>query len=271
MTKISKPSKPSKPKSEYSIQTVSNALRLLETFSQDVELGVSELARRLKLHKNNVFRLLATLEERGYIEQCADNERYRLGIRCLELGDTFRRSHSLLACARPVLQELAQSSGESAHLAVLDDFEVVHLDAATSDQLVATASRVGRRLQPHCTALGKVLLGCGGSALLEAYDRSVVRHSGMERFTEATIVDRDKLFEHLRTVAVQGLAVDVEECASGLCCAAAPIFDHTGHLRAALSLSGPAFRLTEERLHREAVEMVTAAAAGLSQSLGYSL
>ena len=82
MTMISKQGRPSKPKSDYSIQTVSNALRLLEAFYEDVELGVSELSRRLALHKNNVFRLLATLEERGYIEQSEDSERYRLGLRC---------------------------------------------------------------------------------------------------------------------------------------------------------------------------------------------
>jgi DNA-binding IclR family transcriptional regulator len=260
----------SKPKSEYSIQTVSNALRLLEAFYQDVELGVSELSRRLSLHKNNVFRLLATLEERGYIEQCADTERYRLGVRCLELGHTFARSHTLVDCARPVLRDLAQSSGESVHLGTLEQFEVVHLDAATASRLVTTASRVGRRLPPHCTALGKVLLGCGGSAAREEYDRSIVRGSGLEQFTPATITDRDKLFEHLRAVANQGFAVDAEECEVGLSCVAAPIFDRSSRLVAALSLSGPAFRLSGDRLHREVVAGVTGAAGQLSQTLGYS-
>jgi len=263
--------RPSKPKSEYSIQTVSNALRLLEAFYQDVELGVSELSRRLDLHKNNVFRLLATLEERGYIEQCADNERYRLGIRCLELGHTFARSHTLMDCARPVLKDLAESSGESVHLGTLEEFEVVHLDAVVSGRLVATASRVGRRLPAHCTALGKVLLGCGDSAAREEYDRIIARGSGLKRFTPATITDRDKFFEHLRSVANQAFAVDLEECEAGLACAAAPIFDQSSSMVAAISLSGPAFRLSEERLHGEVVAQVTAAAAQLSQALGHSI
>ena len=260
----------SKPKSEYSIQTVSNALRVLEAFADEIELGVSELSRRLALHKNNVFRLLATLEERGYIEQCADTERYRLGVRCLELGHTYARSHTLLDCARPVLEELAQSSGESVHLGVLEDFEVVHLDAVASERLVGTGSRIGHRLPAHATALGKVLIACGDAAVREEYDREVVR-PGIESLTEATITDRDKLFEHLRSVAVQGFAVDIEECETGLSCVAAPIFDQSGSLQAALSLSGPAFRQTEDRIHRETVELVTASAARLSQALGYSL
>ena len=271
MTMTSRPGRPNKPKSEYSIQTVSNALRLLEAFHDDVELGVSELSRRLALHKNNVFRLLATLEERGYIEQCADNERYRLGVRCLELGQTFARSRTLLDCARPVLDELAQAAGESAHLGVLEDFEVVHLVGATPSRLVVTASRVGRRLPLHSSALGKVLLAFGDATAREAYHRSPVRQPGLERFTDATITDRDKFLEHLASVAVQGFAIDVEEYEVGLSCAAAPVFDHSGQLKGALSLSGPAFRLPLDRLHGEGVEQVTAAAARLSQALGHSL
>ena len=94
----------SKPKSEYSIQTVSNALRVLEVFYEEHEIGVSELSRLLNLHKNNVFRLLATLEESGYIEQSEQSERYRLGVRCLELGRAYLRANSLLHCARPILE-----------------------------------------------------------------------------------------------------------------------------------------------------------------------
>ena len=102
----------SKPKSDYSIQTVSNALRMLESFYRTDELGVSELVRRLRLHKNSVFRLLATREEHGYIEQSPETERYRLGTRCLELGQGFSRGHALLRRARPVLEELALKAGE---------------------------------------------------------------------------------------------------------------------------------------------------------------
>ena len=121
-----------KPKSDYSIQTVSNALRMLESFRGEDELGVSELARGLQLHKNNAFRLLATLEEHGYIEQSTDNDRYRLGTRCLELGQVYIGSQSLLQRARPVLRELVLKVGETAHLAVLRDHEVVHLDGVQS-------------------------------------------------------------------------------------------------------------------------------------------
>ncbi|HPG27145.1 MAG TPA: IclR family transcriptional regulator [Myxococcota bacterium] len=152
----------SKPKSDYAIQTVTNALRMLEVFHTETEMGVSDLARRLGLHKNNAFRLLATLELAGYIQQTPETELYHLGPRCLELAHAFARSHTLMRQARPILEELARDCGETAHLGVLSrgdrGDEVVHLDGVQPAQLVLTGSRVGERLPAHCTALGKVLL-----------------------------------------------------------------------------------------------------------------
>jgi DNA-binding IclR family transcriptional regulator len=260
-----------KPKSDYSIQTVGNALRLLEAFHEEDEIGVSELARRLDLHKNNVFRLLATLEEGGYIEQSPESDRYRLGTRCLELGRAFSHGHSLLHRARPILEGLAASLDETVHLGVLRDFEVVHLDGEQARQLVLTASRIGERLPAHCTALGKVLLGCADESVRETFDREWVSTGGLVRSTDATICDRHKFFEHLRSVAVQGFAVDIEECEVGLRCAASPVFDATGQPVAALSASGPAFRLDEQRLLGEVVPALGAATERLSRELGYSV
>jgi len=259
----------SKPKSDYVIQTVQNALRLLETFHDEVELGVSELSRRLGLHKNNVFRLLATLEQSGYIEQSDATDRYRLGPRCLELGRSFARGSRLLERARPLLEQLAVDLGESAHLAVMHDYQVVHLDGEQPRQLVLASSRIGRRLPVHSTALGKVLIGNADDAVRSDYDKSVVTR-GLEASTESTITDRDKLFEHFRTVAVQGFALDLEECELGLRCAAAPVFDEQGRCVAALSVSGPAPRLSEDRLHREVIQALTASADLLSTQLGRS-
>ncbi|MDH3211529.1 MAG: IclR family transcriptional regulator [Myxococcales bacterium] len=258
-----------KPKGEYSIQTVINALRLLEEFQDAEELGVTHLSRRLDLHKNNVFRLLATLEERGYVEQSPETDRYRLGIRTLELGRAFSRSRSLLERARPVLRDLADTLGESTHLGVLRDFQVVHLDGKSPDRMVLQFVRIGGQLPVHCTALGKVLIACSPESMRETFDRTVAAR-GLERRTAATIVDRDKFFEHLRTVAVQGFALEIGECEDGLCCAAAPIYDGHGELVAALSASGPVFRLDEEGLLRRVAPTVAQAADRLSRDLGYS-
>jgi DNA-binding IclR family transcriptional regulator len=255
-------------KGDYAIQTVSNALALLEAFANEEELGVTELSHRLDLHKNNVFRLLATLEQAGYVEQCSRTDRYRLGARCLEIGQSFTRNRSLLRQARPILEELAQETGESTHLGMLREFEVVLVDGEVADRLVCTSLRVGSRHSAHCTALGKVLIGCSPKGLQETYHRQIVSSGRLEARTPSTITDPSKLLEHLRTVGSQGYAVDLEECELGLVCLAAPIFDAFGRVAAAVSVSGPSFRLETEALLSKVLPLVVAAAAHLSEGLG---
>jgi len=258
-----------KQKSEYLIQTVANALKLLEAFHDEEELGVTELSRRLDLHKNNIFRLLATLELQGYVEQSSSTDRYRLAVGCLELGQAYLRSRGLLRRARPLLEEISANSTESSHLAVMRDFEIVHLDGISSNQLVGTGPRIGQKLPIHCTALGKVLLGFSSEGVHEAYDRDRAKKP-LDQRTPATIVDSHKLFDHLRSVVLRGYALDFEECEPGLACAAAPVYSESGETIAAISVSGPAFRLTEERLLDEIVPMVVGAAGRLSHDLGYA-
>ncbi len=257
-----------RPKSDYAIQTVCNALSLLQAFHCEEELGVTELSRRLGLHKNNVFRLLATLEQAGYVEQTPATDRYRLSFACLELGQAFVRGRSLLGEAQPLLEELSNELKETAHLAVLSDYEVVHLAGSAPDELLSAGLRVGHRAPAHCTALGKILLGCGFEATRETYERKVAGEGALQARTPATIVDALKLHEQLREVASQGFALDLEEYGAGVCCAAAPIYDGAGRLVAALSVSGPAVRLGQEQLLRCVVPKVMAHAERLSARLG---
>lgn len=261
-----------KPKRDYAIQTVTNALRVLDAFSSaegEDEIGVAELSRRLGLHKNNVFRLLATLEEDGYVEQSRSTERYRLGIRSLELGFAYARNHTLSMRARPVLESLSQSVGESAHLAMLNGFEVVHVGGVAPERVLVAAERMGARLPVHCTALGKVLLGCSPEETRQAFDEVVVRGKALPGRTVNTIVDPDKFFEEIRTVAGQGMAFDLEEYEQGLCCAAAPVYDASGHVVASLSISAPSARCTEEHLKSRLAPELEQAAEALSRELGH--
>lgn len=254
-----------KPKSDYSIQTVDNALSVLEAFRDDECLGVTGLAHRLGLHKNNVFRLLATLEERGYVEQCPGNDQYRLGPRCLEAGRIYLRNQDVLARLRPVLAALCADLGETVHAAVLRDHRAVHLHGEQpAERWLVAALRVGAALPLHASAVGKVLLGCSEPAVLEDYDRRIVQRAPLPAYTPATCVDSQKLYDELRNVAGQGYAVDVEEFAPGLCCVAAPVWGAEGELVAALSVSAPSVRLDAGGLHGEIQERLTAAGVGLS-------
>lgn len=274
----------SKPRSDYAIQTVMNAFRMLEVFDGSVAIGVSDVARSLGLHKNNAFRLLATLEIAGYVQQSADSELYHLGPRCLELAHAFARNHPFASLARPVLEALVAETGETAHLGVLRDQEVAHLDGVLPSQLLLTGSRVGERLPAHCTAVGKALL----IGRLErppsppSLPRAERRASGrrgfepepllgegeLERFTEATITDAAKLLDELRASQLRGYAVDFEEYAPGLHCVAAPVRDASERVVAAISLSGPSLRLDRERVHGEGARAVSEAAHRLSRALG---
>lgn len=276
----------SKPKSDYAIQTVMNAFRMLEVFDGAVAIGVSDVARSLGLHKNNAFRLLATLEIAGYIQQSSDSELYHLGPRCLELAHAFARNHPFASLARPVLEDLVAETGETAHLGVLRDGhgggEVAHLDGVVPSQLLLTGSRVGERLPAHCTAMGKVLLvgllerAVSPSPRSEATGRRTgvaqpapgIGQWKLERFTDATITDGAKLLDEIRAGQLRGYAVDLEEYAPGLHCVAAPVRDASERVVAAISLSGPSQRLTREGVHAEGARAVAEAAHRLSMALG---
>ena len=255
-------------KSDYSIQTVVNALRALEAFEGQRDVGVSELSRKLGLHKNNVFRVLATLEQHDYIEQVADNDRYRLGPACQRLGRAFRETRDLGSDAPAYIIEIAERLGESAHVAVREGGRVRHLYGVEGSARVRAGVRVGDSLPVHCTALGKVLVGCAPGQVLEAFDRGLGSVGELERCTDATIVDREKLIDHLRGVAAQGWALDLGEWDREISCAAVPVFDGDGVLVGALSVSGPAFRLDQGDLEAGAVPVLQDAALRLSRSLG---
>lgn len=258
-------------KSEYAIQTVTNALRVLEAFEADEVLGVTELSKRLHLHKNNVFRILATLEEKGWVDQCADTERYRLGPACVRLGYASARTRSLTRHGRNVIETLCRETGESTHLAILHGTEVMMLDGVQAAGPLVTGLHLGGRLWPHCTAVGKVLLACGTPDTIERYDGAVAASGTLPKATSKTVVDRDKLLEHLQQVRVQGFALDVEECADGVVSAAAPVFDATSMLVASIAISAPASRVSRALLEGEYAPRVVGAANLLSRRLGAPL
>ncbi|PNU18677.1 IclR family transcriptional regulator [Geothermobacter hydrogeniphilus] len=254
-----------KEKSEYIIQAVSHALDLLEQFHDDVdELGVTELSKRLKLHKNNVFRLLATLESRGYIEQNRATENYRLGLKSLELGQTFIKQMGLLRQAKPILEKLVGACNETSYVAIFKEGYIVYLDVVETDLTVRVVSRVGSRLPSYCTASGKVHL----AHLSEEELEETLPHN-LKQYTPTTFTDRDKLRQELEKVAEQGYAIDNEEMDPGVRCVAAPIRDYTRRIVGAISVSGPSMRLSMERIEKELIPLVTEAGEELSLRLGF--
>lgn len=253
-------------KSNYVIQSVSHSLDVLEQFNGTVdEIGVTELSKRLKLHKNNVFRLLATLEARGYIEQNKITENYRLGLKCLQLGQTFIHQMGLLLQSKAILTDLAKSTKESVYVAIRKGSAIIPLDFVEPVRPVRVVSFLGTALPPHCTAAGKVHLvfeaeGGIGQALPER----------LERYTDKTIVDRNALQQHLAEVGTSGYAVEKGEFTEDVNGVAVPIRDYTRMLVGSLAAVGPGHRMTDEAIAKNVAPALLHAGHELSKRLGFS-
>lgn len=253
-------------KSNYMIQSVSHALDVIEQFgAEHEELGVTELSKRLKLHKNNVFRLLATLESRGYIEQNRSTENYRLGLRCLQLGQRYVRQIGLLEQARPVMADVVRGCKETALLAVYRNDGMVPVEAVETQQPVRIVPAIGELLPLHCTAVGKAHL-----AFAAAEERDTALPRTLQRFTEKTITEKQALLRHLQEVTQKGFAVDVGEHVADVCAVAVPIRDYTRNVVACLAVSGPSYRFTAEHTAAGIVPLVVDAGKQISTRLGFN-
>jgi len=252
-------------KSNYIIQSVSHALDVLEQFrGEEDELGVTELSKRLKLHKNNVFRILATLQSRNYIEQNKSNENYRLGVKCLELGQTFIQQRGMLKQSRAILSALAERSGETSYISILRANEVVYIDAVEASSTVRVVSRLGLHMPTHATAAGKAIIAFDS-------EEEIRNRFGKEliRYTDNTFRSVEDLMRNLEKVRESGYATDLEEFEVGLRCIAAPVRDYTRKVIGAVSVSGPAHRLSDERIEQSIGAEVVRSGKELSTRLGY--
>lgn len=253
-------------KTNYVIQSVAHSLDVLEQFGGDTdELGVTELSKRLKLHKNNVFRLLATLEARGYIEQNRATENYRLGIKCLHLGRSYINHMGLVRQAKAILDDVALRCRESAFVAISRRDGVVPLEASDPhERVVKITPLIGQTLPLHCTAVGKVHLAFETEEQL----RSSLAEN-LHRYTDRTIVDRAELMAQLETVVRAGYAVDFGEYLDEVASIAVPVRDYTRSVVGSLAVAGPAYRIPSERVSSEIAPIILEAGRELSQRLGY--
>jgi len=254
-------------KEEYLVQSVSHALDILESFTRiEGELGVTELSRRLGLHKNNIFRLLATLEHRGYIEQNRETENYRLGPKTLQLGSTFIEQRECRRQARPILEGLMAATGETAVVAVLRGAHVIYMDSVETDRTVRAVSRVGAMLPAHCTAAGKANLSFLASEEIER----LYPENGLPAAASRALRTRDALLAELKGVRERGYAVENEECDLDVKSIAAPVRDFSKNVIASVGIIAPANRLGDDRLVSGGITTkVQEAALALSVKLGF--
>ena len=246
------------------LQTIHKASEVLALYDRDhTEWGVREISDRLKLAKSTTHDLLTSLAQVGFLNKTAEG-RYRLGWRLVTLSETLLATTELRHEARPVMEVLAAQYKETIHLAVLDDTKAVYVDKLEGMQAVRVElTSLGTRLYPHCSALGKILLAYSP----EEEARRIIRTSGLPRFTPNTITDEEELCQALAQIRKQGYACDFEEILPDLCCVGAPIYNYSGRVIAAISMSLPAYRF--RRSQTEYRDAIVRTAKIISDRLGY--
>ena len=214
-------------------QSAERVLALLRTFDDSrMELGVADLARAVGVHKSTASRLAAALERTGFLARAG--KRYRLGVEIIRLGSLALRSFDLVATMQPAMEKLSQRTGETVNLAVPDGADVLNVAEVPSTYILSSSGGwIGRRTRPHAVANGKVLLAYGALRPPEA----------LERYTPRTITSMDELTAELAGVRRDGYATAVAELEEGLVAVAAPVFGPAGTCVAALSITGPEYRM----------------------------
>lgn len=246
------------------MQSVDRAISVLEILARRGEAGVSEVATEIDVHKSTAFRLLGALEGRGLVEQAADRGKYRLGFGLIPLAGAVSDRLDVTVQGRAICHRLADELGETINVAVLQEHWAVNVDQARGPSTVGTHNWIGRLTPLHCTSSGKVLL----AHLPGEHRAALLAASGMPRLTARTVTDPARLDAELARVRADGHAVTVEEYEVGLNAVAAPVLDRAGEVIAAVSVSGPAYRLTETRL-AGMIDSLKAGAAQISRKMGW--
>jgi len=245
------------------VQSVDRAVSVLEILARHGEAGVTEIADELDVHKSTASRLLGVLENRGLVAQAKDRGKYFLGAGVLRLAGAAAGRLDISQEGVPVCRELAGELSETVNIAVLDDDAAVNIMQARGTASVTAQNWLGRRTPLHATSSGKVLL-----AHLTPTLREGLLARSLPRFTEHTLTGASALRGELEAVVEQGYSITIEELELGLAAVAAPIRAHDGKVIAAISVSGPVYRLNADRLPDLAKRMV-AAGAELSGRMGY--
>src|SRR5438477_4598716 len=248
------------------VGVVTKVLHILETLHDAPQgLQLKDVAQQTAINKSTAYRFLAHLEHEGYVFRDA-NGAYAIGVRLARLASGVSYQTTLRKLSRPILQQLWKATGETVNLAVMDGREVLYLDVMESSHTFRLVSQVGLRRPVYCTALGKVML----AFVPEEEQQYFFEGMTFERFTPHTLKGAAQLRKEFASIRQRGYSIDNEEAYLGSRCIGAPIFESSGKIAAALSVSGPTTRVTREKITAFAAAARNAAMA-ISRRLGYSI
>ncbi len=229
------------------VQSLTRGLTLLELIADSHgSVALTELAQQAGLPNSTTHRLLSTMQQQGFVRQVGDLGLWTIGAHAFVVGSSFLQSRNLLALVHPVLRSLMEQSGETVNLAVLDlsDHQAVIIDQVQCTQLMRMSAPIGGKLPMHASGAGKAFLAHLGDEQVTA----LLHQKGLHYYTPKTLMSPQSLKENLALVRKAGFSFDDEEHALGLRCVAAPIYDEHGEAFAALSISGPIARMTDDRI-----------------------
>ncbi|HUX14679.1 MAG TPA: IclR family transcriptional regulator [Spirochaetia bacterium] len=246
------------------VKTVQKAIRIIDELSGNDNLGVTDLCDILGIPKSSAHNILETLVHERVLEKRRDSNKYSLGVRLVELGNRAQLNLDITRVSHPYLISLNETTGETVHLTVLDNDEVLYVDCVESKMRIRTYSVIGARAPLYCTAVGKAIL-----AFLNSEDQDrILREKGTPRMTANTISDEKSLRADLRKVVQRRYSIDNMEHEDYLRCVGAPIRNWKGEVYASISISGPSQRLTYKRIAAIASPLITAT-EDISRNLGF--
>jgi DNA-binding IclR family transcriptional regulator len=249
----------------YKLQALDRAFAILDLLGDSsTPMGLGEVAEGLSLHKSTAHRFLMVLERHRMVDRTASGK-FRLGLRLFDYGNRAVEQYDLRDCAQRHLRKLVQEVDETAHLCVLENMHMVYIDKLEPERSVRMISRVGSSSPVHCTAVGKAILS--EMPLEDAAE--IVKRLRLEKFTKKTIITRDALMHEIARSKRRGYAVDDEEREDGVRCVAVAILDGDGSPVAAVSISGPAFRVTGRKVTLF-VEKLMECVKGIRKDMGYT-
>jgi DNA-binding IclR family transcriptional regulator len=246
------------------VQSIRKGFRLIEILAQEDEMSVTDLSNIIVLNKATTFRLLYTLKTLGYIDQNPVNEKYRLNLKMFQVGSNVVSRIDEIREARPIIERLGEETGETVYLAVRNDEYVVYLDKIDSKHIIRMFCNIGDRAPTWCTGVGKALLAW----LPEREINQLFKGKKLIKYTPNTITQLKDLQAELKKTVARGYAVDNQERWSGLFCVAVPLWNKSKHVVAAISISWPEMRHSEECMARYR-DLILDAGKEISRQLGY--
>lgn len=246
------------------IQSLDRGLEILFILAETKSRGVTELAEDLKVNKSTVFRLLETMEKRDLVQQDEVTSKYRLGIGLLHISEGLVKNLDVINISRPVLKQLMDSTKESVHLCTFTNDKVYVVDQVKSNYPMKVSAAIGHEEPIHCSSVGKCIL----AYLPKEKSSKLLDEVEFIPYTEKTKTSKEALAAELEHIRKCGYALDDEELSVGVCCIAAPIYNHKGEVKNCIGISGPSARIRKDNIDSY-INKLKIAAGNISHNMGY--